>query len=370
MAIRPTRAEVDLGAIRHNIERLTALVAPSLVMAVVKADAYGHGLLPVAHAARDAGAEWLGVATVEEALQLRGDGIAAPILLLSEPPVAAADQVVANSVTPAVYTPECVEALAAAGQRAGVVVEAHLKVDTGMGRVGAALGDVLELAQLLVDTDGIDLGAVWTHLALADQPDDPYTDGQLEVLSTVLVTMERSGISAPMVHAANSAGAIGHPAARLGLVRCGIAIYGLPPSDAVGPGIGLRPAMRLVSEVSFSKRVPAGTGVSYGVRYTCAEETTLATVPIGYADGVPRVLPAQGGSALVGGRRVPIAGVVTMDQLVLDCGDHPVAPGDEVVLIGRQNGEEITATEWADLTGTINYEIVTGIGGRVPRVYK
>lgn len=367
--IRPTRAEIDLDAIRHNIETLSALTAPSLMMAVVKADAYGHGALPVARAAIAAGADWLGVATVEEALELRSDGVTAPILLLSEPPLAAADTVVAEQLTPAVYTHEALDALEAASGRAGTRVDVHLKVDTGMARVGAHPDEVVGLARAIIDSPRLSLGAVWTHLAAADRPDDVFTEHQLTRLSQVVADLAATGITPDLVHAANSAGAIAHPAARLGLVRCGIAIYGLPPSDHVGPQLGLRPALRLVSEVSFCKRVPAGTGVSYGLHYTCDRETTLATVPVGYADGVPRRLPEVGGEALVGGRRVAMAGVVTMDQLVLDCGDAALSPGDEVVLIGSQGVEEITATEWADRLGTINYEIVTGVGGRVPRVY-
>ncbi len=368
--IRPTRAEVSLGAIGHNVETLAALVAPSLLMAVVKSDAYGHGMLPVAKAAVGAGADWLGVSTVEEALELRGEGLTAPILLLSEPPVTAVDTVVEQQLTPAVYTPDAVDALRAAAGRNGARVDVHLKVDTGLARVGVPAGEAVELAKVIVADPGLSLGAVWTHLAVADQPDHVFTEQQLATLSEVIADLADAGITPELIHAANSAGAIAHPASRLGLVRCGIAVYGLPPSERVGPDVGLVPALQLVSEVSFCKRVPAGTGVSYGLEYTCESETTLATVPIGYADGVPRRLPECGGQALVRGRRVPIAGVVTMSQVVLDCRDVPVAPGDEVVLIGKQGDEEITATEWADLTGTINYEIVTGIGSGVPRVHR
>jgi alanine racemase len=244
----------------------------------------------------------------------------------------------------------------------------HLKVDTGMHRVGCAPGDVVRLAKEIASEDRLRLASVWTHLAVADEPDDPFTGEQLERYRTALAAVEAAGIDVPLRHAANSAAALVHPAARFDLVRCGIAAYGIPPAPALAGVVALRPALRLVSRVSFVKVVPRGSALSYGRRYTVDQPSVIATVPIGYADGVRRSLSAAGGEVLVGGRRRPIAGTVTMDQMLVDCGDdQAVAVGDEVVLIGAQGDDEVTATECAERLGTIGYEVVCGIGPRVPR---
>jgi alanine racemase len=245
----------------------------------------------------------------------------------------------------------------------------HLKIDTGMHRVGADPADALTLAKALL-ASGIELAAVWTHLAIADEPSDEYTAGQLAAFDAVLAELAEAGIRPALVHVANSAGAIAHPGARRDMVRCGIALYGLDPSPALAGACSLRPAMSLRSHVAYARRLDAGERLSYGLRYRVDRPSTIATVPIGYADGVPRRLSAVGGEVLVGGRRRPIAGTITMDQLMVDCGDDHVGVGDEVVLIGRQADETITAWEWAERLDTIAYEIVCGIGPRVPRVYR
>lgn len=366
---RPAQVGVDLGAIRANVAELRRRGAPAAVLAVVKADAYGHGAVPVARAALEAGAERLGVAIVEEGVTLRTAGIDAPILLLSEPPAAVAPAVVEHRLTATVYTEAGVDAIGLAAHTAGVVVPVHLKVDTGMHRVGCTPDDAVALARRIDEHAALDLEGVFTHLAVADEPDDPYTGEQLARFDAVLDALTAAGMRPRIVHAANSAGALVHPDARHDLVRVGITIYGIPPAGALAPVEGLVPALRLTSEVTYVKRVPAGTRVSYGLRYAAPAETTIVTVPIGYADGVPRRLGHVGGEVLIGGRRHPIAGTITMDQLLVDVGDAPVAPGDEVVLLGRQGDEEITATEWADRLDTIAYEIVCGIGPRVPREY-
>lgn len=366
---RPAHVGVDLGAIRANVTELRRRAAPAAVLAVVKADAYGHGAIPVARAALEAGAERLGVAIVEEGVTLRAAGIDAPILLLSEPPPAVAPAVVEHSLTAAVYTEAGIDAIGRAATEAGVVVPVHLKVDTGMHRVGCAPGDALDLARRIAEHPGLDLEGVFTHLAVADEPGNPYTDEQLARFGEVLDELAAQGLRPRIVHAANSAATLARPDARFDLVRVGITIYGIPPADALAPVAGLAPALRLTSEVTHTKRVPAGTRLSYGLRYTAARATTIATVPIGYADGVPRRLGHVGGEVLIGGHRHPIAGTITMDQLLVDLGDATVAVGDEVVLLGRQGAEEITAAEWADRLDTIAYEIVCGIGPRVPREY-
>jgi alanine racemase len=349
-------AEVDLGAIAHNVAALRSVAAPAALWAVVKADAYGHGALPAARTALEAGAEALCVALVDEGRALRAAGIDAPILVLSEQPPEQAAVAVAAGLQLTVSSP--------AGVRAARGAAMHLKVDTGMHRAGCAPEDAVALARSI----GPDLAGVSTHLACADDPASPVSARQLACFADVLFALRAAGIDAGVVHVANSAGLLAHPAARYDAVRAGIAVYGASP----GRGIAhlcreLRPALRLVARVSAVRHVGAGEGISYGHRYRTTAPTTTATVPIGYADGVPRRLGLAGGELLVGGRRRPIAGVVTMDQLVLDCGSAPVAVGDEVVLIGRQGDEEITVEEWAERLETITYEVTCGISGRVPR---
>jgi alanine racemase len=361
--MRPTWAEVDLGAVAHNVALLVERAAPAEVCAVVKADGYGHGAVPVATAALEAGAAWLAVALVEEAVDLREAGITAPILLLSEARPTEFADVAALDLRATVYSPVGVAAAAATG----APLRLHIKVDTGMHRVGAAPDEVLGLARAVVEHPDLELEAVWTHCAVADEPERAFTAEQLDRFDAVLAELAAAGIDVPLTHAANSAGTIAHPAARRSLVRCGIAVYGIDPSPDLAGALPLRPALRLRSEVSFVKRVAAGEGVSYGLHHTFDRETTVATVPIGYADGVRRRRGLLHQEVLIGGQRRPIVGVVTMDQLMVDCGDDPVAVGDEVVLLGRQGDETVQATDWADALGTVGYEITCAIGPRVPR---
>jgi alanine racemase len=364
-------AEVDLAAVSHNVGVLRDAVAPAEVWAVVKADGYGHGAVPVARAALAAGAAGLCVALVQEGAALRDAGIDAPILVLSEQPPNELAALVSNGLIATTYTAEGIDALAAAAARRWRY-PVHVKVDTGMHRVGCRPEEAVEVARRLVGRAELGLAGVFTHLAVADEPHDPYTAEQLARFDEVLGGLAEAGIRPGLVHAANSAGGLAHPAARRALVRAGIAVYGHPP----GPGVahlarGLRPALSLRGRVSFVQRRAAGERISYGLRHRFERDTVVATVPVGYADGVPRRLFAAGGEVLVGGSRCPIVGVVTMDQLMVDCGpDATVAVGDEVVLLGRQGDEEVTATEWAERLGTIAYEITCGIGARVPRVYR
>lgn len=368
---RAAWATVDLGTVRHNVRVLADLAAPAAVCAVVKADGYGHGAVPVARAALDAGARWLGVAVVEEGVELREAGIDAPVLVLSEVLPDALVPAAVHGLTPVVYTRTGIEAAATAAARHGTPLAVHLKVDTGMHRVGVAPAEALALAQAIVATPHLRLEGLMTHLAAAEEPEhDGFTKGQLAVFEEVRDTLAAHGIVPDLLHAANSAGAIAHPASRYDLVRCGIALYGCPPGPALAGRVPLRPAMSIVAQVSLVRDVPSGEAVSYGLRYRARERTVMAVVPVGYADGVPRSLGALGGEVLVGGRRCPIAGTVTMDQLLVDCGPGSrVGVDDEVVLLGRQGDEEITAEEWGERVGTINYEIVTRIGLRLPRRY-
>lgn len=355
--VRPTWARVDLAAIRHNVEELSRAIAPSRLCAVVKADAYGHGDVPVAEAALEAGVETLAVALVEEGVRLREAGIEAPILVLSEPPVAAAAELLRWNLTPSAYTVEFLEALASA---AAVPVDVHLKLDTGMHRVGASVGQLADLLDAI--RPPLRLAALWTHFAVADEDPD-FTRVQIERFR------EAVGDRQIPVHLANTAGGLLFPEARGSMVRAGLGIYGLHPCPETRPLVDLRPALSVMSRVSYVRQLPAGSRPSYGRRRELPADATVVTVPIGYADGLPRLLSARGGEVLVGGRRHPIAGTVTMDQIVVDVGDTPVAVGDEVVLIGRQGEEAISADEWARLVGTISYEVVCAIGPRVPRKY-
>jgi alanine racemase len=365
-------SEVDLDAIRANVAALRALAAPAALLAVVKANGYGHGAVPVARAALAAGATWLGVARVEEGEQLREAGIDAPIMLLSEPSPRVAERVVAAELTPVVYTEAGIDALAKAVADSGrpAPLDVHLKVDTGMHRVGCAPDDALALARAITARDELNFAGACTHLAVADELENPYTAEQLARFDAVLDELAAVGLRPPVVHAANSAGLLGVPHARYDLARVGIACYGLPPAPLLADHEPtLHPALSLRARVTLVKTLPAGARVSYGLRAAVGGSGRVATVPAGYADGVPRNLGLSGGEVLIGGRRRPIIGAVTMDQLLVDLGDVDAEPDDEVVLIGRQGDDEITATEWAERLGTINYEIVTGIGARVPRTY-
>jgi alanine racemase len=374
-AQRRAWAEIDLDAIRDNARVLTGLAAPARLCAVVKARAYGHGAVEAARAALQGGATWLAVALVEEGLELRAAGIDAPVLLLSQPPPAAMAEVVAGALTPTIYTRAGLDALRTAVRAAGSTrpCAVHVKVDTGMHRVGADADQAVDLARAVAGDSRLSLEGFWTHLAVADEIDDPYTPGQVASYQAALDALAAAGVRPPLRHAANSAAAMWHPASRYDLVRCGIALYGLAP-DATGidrcPAASLRAALALKARVSHMRTLGSGERLSYGLRYRLEHDSVIATVPIGYADGVTRALAAGGGEVLIGGRRRPIAGTVTMDQLMVDCGPSAaVSVGDEVVLIGSQGSETITAWEWALRTGTIAYEVVCGVSGRVPRVY-
>ena len=362
-------AEVDLGAIRHNLAWVAEQVAPSSVWAVVKANGYGHGAVPVSRAALDAGAAGLAVALVQEGVELRGAGIDAPILVLSQQPPEQFAEMVIHHLTPVFHDASAVDNFAEQVRSVGHVgVAAHVKVDTGMHRVGAAPDEAPSvIAAVHRAAPWLRLDGVMTHFACADEPDHPLNERQLDVFGEVLRV---SPLGVADLHAANSATALANPAARFDRVRLGIALYGIVPGDGVRHLCdGLRPALSLRARVSRVHRVPAGETVSYGARWMAERDTTVAAVPIGYADGVPRRLGLTGGEVLVGGRRRPILGVVTMDQLMVDCGDDDVSVGDPVVLLGEQGGERITADEWAERLGTIPYEIVCGISARVERRY-
>lgn len=362
-------AHIDLDAIAHNVGTLSARAGDSLFCAVVKADGYGHGATDVARAALGAGAQWLGVAQVGEARRLRAAGIDAPILLLSEPRPDEIDHALALGLRLTVCRAATVTAVAERARTVGAAgVALHLKIDTGMRRIGCEPGEAVDLARTIVETDGIRLEGTMTHLARADEPDDPTTDHQLDTFERTLGALADAGIDPGLRHAANSAGTIAVPRSHLDLVRVGIALYGISPAPALDGAVDLLAALRWTSNVSLVKAVRAGEGVSYGHRHHFEDDTVVATIPVGYADGVRRRLGVAGGEVLIRGHRRPMVGVVTMDQFVVDCGPgSDVAVGDEVVLIGRQGDEALTAEEWGERIDTIGYEIVCGISARVPR---
>lgn len=362
-------AEVHTGLIQHNVAVLAQRIAPVPVWAVVKANAYGHGSVPVAQAALAAGAQGLCVAIVDEGVVLRRAGITAPILVLSEQPDELAEYMVGYALTPTVATTRSAATIANAAAAAGRTVNVHMKVDTGMHRVGVDPGQATMLAQFIGSFPSLHLEGVYTHFAVADQPGHEANARQMSTFVEVVDRLAAVGISPALVHASNSAASMSLPGARLSMVRLGIAMYGLMPAPEVASMFeGIIPVMSLKAKVSAVRWVEPPDAVSYGLRRPVSTSTLVATVPIGYADGVPRALGATDVTALVNGVPRRFAGTVTMDQLMLDCGnDSAVTVGDEVVLLGRQGDHAVTADDWAAALGTIGYEIVTGISERVHR---
>lgn len=361
-------AEVDLGAIRANVEHMVAVAAPAAVWAVVKAYGYGHGAAQVSQAALQGGATGLCVALAEEGIALRDSGLDCPILILSEQPPSELPGALRAGLDLTVYSYAQLDAIAAAG---GADHPVHLKVDTGMHRVGASAHDALGLADAIDESSATRLAGLFTHLAVADEPADPFNAFQIAAFRDVVASLSAAGHRTPLVHTANSAATLADPSSHFDMVRAGISIYGISPGAAlVERTAELRPALSLRARVSYVKKVRAGVGISYGLQHRFDSDSIVATLPLGYADGVPRRLFACGGEVLIGGRRRPIVGVVTMDHLMVDCGTDEVAIGDEAVLIGSQGDESITAEEWADRLGTIGYEVVCGISARIERRYR
>ena len=370
----PACALVDLDAISSNVAELKRRAGEADVMAVVKADAYGHGLVPSARAALAGGAGWLGVAQLPEALELRAAGIEAPVLSWLHVPGQDFASALRHGVDLGISTTWALAEVADAAGRAGQRARIHLKVDTGLARNGAwddDLVEVLEQTARLQAEDAVEVVGIFSHFAYADAPQHPTVKAQQERFEGVVAQAERAGVRPQVRHLANSAATLTNPSAHYDLVRPGVAVYGLSPVPDLGSpaDFGLREAMRLVSRLSSVKEAPAGQGVSYGHAYTTLEQTRLGLVPMGYSDGVPR--HASGvGPVQVGDRRYAVAGRVCMDQFVLDLGpDSPAGPGDEVVLFGVGAEGEPTAQDWAAAVGTINYEIVTRVGARVPRLH-
>jgi alanine racemase len=362
---------VDLAAIRHNVRLLKELAAPAAMMTVVKADGYGHGLVPVSRAAREAGAEWLGVATIEEALELRESGDEGRVLCWLGVPGENYAGAIAADVDVCAYTVAELAEIQQGVARAGRPARLQLKVDTGLSRGGAATENwagVVDHARAGEEAGDWTVTGIWSHFACSDVPDHPANDAQEKVFLDALDVAEQAGLRPEMRHLANSAAAILRPSSRFDLVRCGIASYGLDPAPGVTPDIGLVPAMTARTALSLAKPIRSGAGVSYGHTWIADHDTTVGLVPVGYGDGVPRHA-GNVAEVWLAGRRRPVRGRVCMDQFVVDLEGELPEPGAGIVLFGTGFGGEPTATEWAEVCGTINYEIVTRIGGRMVRRY-
>jgi len=376
-------AEVDLKAIAHNVHELRRITSPDArLMAVVKANGYGHGLVEVAGKALENGAQALGVARASEGIQLRKAGFDAPILIFSYTPPALAKELVEFDLTQTVYSYKTAKALSAAASSFDKTIRVHLKVDTGMGRLGVlpdcfrnlqstrGVDNAVHEVEAIARLRNLEIEGIYTHFAIADSLDSSYTENQLEIFMNFIDQLKRAGLEFSVKHAANSAAVINMPKTHLDMVRAGISIYGLYTSDSVDKNrIDLKPAMELKARIIHLKKVPAGFKVSYGITCETEKATTIATVPIGYADGFNRLLSSRG-HILVCGRRAPIIGRVCMDLTMLDVGDIPeVLLEDEVVIFGKQGDASITVDEIASSINTINYEIVSTIADRVPRIY-
>jgi alanine racemase len=368
-------AEVDLSALRHNISVLKRTVYPAQLAVVVKANGYGHGATQIARQASELGVSFFCVATVEEGIELKDADIKGEVIVLMEPEREYIEEALAKDLTLTIYNARTlVEVVAswqrlARGSKSTSSPKIHIKVDTGMHRLGVSEEEALELARLARDS-GVSVGGLSSHLAVADAGElgRGYTLEQIARFERVVARLATINIRPSLLHLANTAGGVAYPSARYDLVRSGIGVYGYLPSQEINL-VGLRPVMSLKSRVSFVRRLKAGEAVSYGLRRPLASASFIATVPIGYADGLRRTLFDRGQEVLIKGERVPIAGTVTMDQIMIDCGDVEVAQGEEVVLLGRQGANVVTALEWAEALETIPYEVLTSIAARVPRIY-
>ena len=364
---RPTVATVDLNALTHNYQEVARRIGDRKVLAVVKAQAYGHGAIPVSRRLVELGIHMLGVALVEEGRDLRDAGITAPILVMAPVFPGQAEVIVNAKLTPVVYTLAMTRALSDAVAGTGRTLGVHVKIDTGMGRIGLSPEEAVDFVVAVGKLPGLAIEGLMTHFADADLRDKAFARAQMDRFESLIRSLEAKGITIPLRHAANSAAVLEYDRALLTMVRPGLMLYGYNPLES-RVSADLRPVLSLVTRVAFLKRVPRGVPISYGRTFVTNRESLIATIPLGYADGYSRGLSNKG-EAIVRGARVPVAGRVCMDMTMLDVTDVPgVAEGDEVVLIGAQGNERITADDIAARTGTIAYEVLCGISCRVPRV--
>lgn len=368
---RPAWAEINLDNIAHNLRQFRQQIGPvTKMMAVVKADGYGHGAVKVAEAALQSGASSLAVAFVEEAIALRQAGIDAPILLFGYTDPVQFPILVHYKLTPTVFGLDTALEYSTLAVDHDTVLPLHLKIDTGMGRIGLLPDEAVEVIVRISRLPGLKTEGVYTHLAAAEEIDLTYTSEQLMLFNRIIDSCVNKGVTFPLVHAANSAAAINHPSARYNLVRLGIAMYGCYPAPNLqGKGIDLIPALTFKSKVVLVKEVPVGSAISYGCTFRTTKDTLVATVPVGYADGYCRRLSNKG-HVLIRGCRAPVIGTVCMDQLMIDVSHIPgVRLNDEVVIYGRQGGGHVSIEEAADQVGTINYELLCALDKRIPRYY-
>lgn len=368
--IRPVWVEIDLDAIRHNLSEIRRQIGPAVeIMAVVKAEAYGHGAVKVAGTALQSGANRLGVALPEEGIALRKAGITAPILVFSPLQIDQAEVMVKFDLTPTICMLEPAVALSRAAVTANKKINIHLKIDTGMGRIGVPANEGIVFIKKLQSLPDIIIEGIFSHLATADERDKEYAKYQTKTFNKVIVDLKEAGLLPPKAHLANSAAIIDLPLTYYNMVRPGIMLYGMYPSSEVGrEKVRLKPAFTLKTKVVFIKRVSQGSTISYGRKYTVPRDTTIITIPIGYADGWPRRLSGKA-DVLISGKRFPVVGTICMDLCMVDVGDEPVEIGQEVVLIGSQGAGSISVDEIAGHLGTINYEVTCMINDRVPRKY-
>jgi len=361
-----TVVEVDLNAIKSNVKEILKHTNVGVV-AVVKANAYGHGAVPVAKAAVEAGASMLAVARVEEVAELRKGGLTCPIFLFGRTPPKRLDEMIQQEVSLTVWNAEQIEQAAAAARRVGKIGLLQIKVDTGMGRLGVRPQDFYPLVEKVINTQNVELEGVFTHFARADEIDTLSVDHQQACFKDILATLNARNIEVPFIHASNSAASLCRPDAYYNLVRPGIAIYGMSPSKECPLPGNYKPALTWKAVLSQVKMLPPGHGISYGHIYTTSREERIGVLPLGYADGFRRV---EGNQALINGKKVNVVGRVCMDMCMLQLDDVPnAAEGDEVVVIGSQADQRIAVEDIADVWGTVNYEVVCGIGARVPRIY-
>lgn len=367
-SMRPNWAEVNLSAIEANVAALKRLSRAPHLMAVVKANGYGHGAVQVAQAALAGGADWFGVASVEEGVYLRQHAITAPILVLGYTAPGQVTEALAHDLTLTLWDLELARALHEAASPAKKA-RVHIKIDTGMSRVGLHPGELTELIRNIRDLTNVEIEGAFTHFAAADEPDNDYTAQQTAEFEAALAELAAAGIRPRIRHAANTAGLMIHPEAHYELVRTGIAMVGLPPAPDVEWPVKLRPALSWKTRITMVKWVEAGAAISYGCTYRTTGREQIATLPVGYADGYARRL-SNVGSVLIHGHHCPIVGRVCMDQLMVRIAPEIAAKvGDEAILIGQQGEAEITATDLAEGIGTVNYEVVCAISQRVPRFY-
>jgi len=368
--LRPTWAEIDLTAFRHNFREIERrLKKGTSILPVVKADGYGHGMEEVARVSLSCGAKILGVANIEEGIFLREQGIKVPILILgSVYPLSNFAYIVRYDLSPTICSLQASEELSKIAKRRGKKVRVHIKVDTGMGRIGVSAENAVGLVRRVVQLPGIVVEGIFTHLAAADTEPE-FTIEQIRKFQSVIEVLERENIRIKYRHAANSTAVLRYPQAHFNLARPGISLYGLLPFEGAEKEIDLKPVMKLKTKIVFIKKVKEGTSISYGRTWKAEKDSIIATLPIGYADGYNRLLSNRG-EALIRGQRVPIVGRVCMDMCMADISSLvDVQVGEEVVLIGSQGKERITVDEIAKIIGTISYEVVCGVSKRVPRIY-